>query len=1235
GEWAEKGVTRGGEGKNERRRRRAASEGGERSEESEKLLWKINQLEKEKLELTSVHNQELCGLQAEHARLRAAVERGEAQRVELQYQLTVSGRDADRVAELSRDKHALTDRVEELQQTAQVLQKSLEITRQAREENQHALQQEVEERDRVVQSITTENERLRQLLQEQEEALEGLEGKMKEVQLEKEKEAKVSIQQARELKYLEEREERRGREKELSDQKVKSLESNLGVERAAHLESKFNSEVIQLRVRDLEAALVVERSGQQEAQSSLDLLRAQFREVERAYCLERERSGSTQHALERYEQCKSDLRAALEAERKTTSDLTDRLEEEKRRHADTHLLLEKADKRHSDLEKAHMSCMKEISEILQQQCNTGCHSPAKDNGNQSPCAVILELLMSTLGGYRSRLEETDKKLRDLLFASERLEEQNTTLRQLSSDCRRQTQQVEQLLAGLSEEATRLRQENSDWSTKSRSLGAEMEREREERAREREERAREREERVREREREGLERAAEVQRITEHYQEESKARLSFLYSLYQRLLAGCVLLAEPPSILGNFTWKELCDVITEQADRLSSDLGKAEDKIAHLQSVCEKRSVCVQELQRSQECVLSRLEESVRRREEAWSVQHTQTVTQLQNQLQLCRSRCDSLQDHVSSLELDCSSLTSNLNKLQDLLVRSRRKSSSFLSACALLAGALSHTHRRAHTLSQQKTLLSRWLDEREALEEEVRRLACALEGEEEEEEEEKGRRRRMAVRKWRRSICAVLAVLRWRSLAKRSAVLFRLERGAISVFDCREATTATRKGQSAQSTDKNSDDVGDGDRREGACIRWLHSKRLTSAILSSMADLHVALAGTGSSPTAVMSAARSGLSRLLEHLLDQSDSPSGVTPVSRMKPRPTMKAWVSTLQQHFLLFSQRLHSTEVERRSLRLEVANLRRAARAEEACSMVPAERFHTVCLEFRQALSREQEAQALLRQQNTQLHTLQLRASTHTAEGTNTQHTLSQTAQSLSEARQEVSKKERSLKILAKHLSGIQRERKQLEERQQRAEGELRDANRRMDCLVNFMKAAETSCKEVRDSLIQSRRFPLAQPPLVLLPKMHLEPSGAESIVGAPEVAVCQSLFSTFSQLYQTCSSRIDWLEQEDAAHRSHVTALRGELQDVCLRDSPPYVSVDGLPRASSLVEVDRPPPSVPMSDLCKDETGTLSTAPSQPIPASSGSNPTPSRPLSKPARGKTKERRVVKKSRGHVRR
>lgn len=50
----------------------------------------------------------------------------------------------------------------------------------------------------------------------------------------------------------------------------------------------------------------------------------------------------------------------------------------------------------------------------------------------------------------------------------------------------------------------------------------------------------------------------------------------------------------------------------------------------------------------------------------------------------------------------------------------------------------------------------------------------------------------------------------------------------------------------------------------------------------------------------------------------------------------------------------------------------------------------------------------------------------------------------QSLSELQQEVSQKERSLRILGKHLSGVQKKRKQLHERLQRAQDELGDAVR-----------------------------------------------------------------------------------------------------------------------------------------------------------------------------------------------
>ncbi|PWA28102.1 hypothetical protein CCH79_00018260 [Gambusia affinis] len=630
------------------------------------------------------------------------------------------------------------------------------------------------------------------------------------------------------------------------------------------------------------------------------------------------------------------------------------------------------------------------------------------------------------------------------------------------------------------------------------------------------------------------------------------RLAFLHRLSQRLLTGCVLIQPPHSILGDFTWRELCDVITEQVEQMTSDLHQAKDKIAHLQSVCDKKSVCVRELKRSQECVLSSLQENMKRREETWSQQHTHTVNQLQNQLQMCRSQCDAHRDRVSNLERRCSSLTSDLS-------RSRRESSSLSAACALLAGALRHARGCVRSLSEQKAVLDRRLAERERLELEVRKLADALGGErtEDEEQEERGRRAR---RRWRSGAGAVMAVNRWMALRKETEVVLRLERSGGSVCVCAAPRTAALKGAEVP---------------EGVFSRWLRSKSVSAIILSSMADLQGALADSGnqpvsvshrpirsstqslslspaSSPAHVMAAARSGFSRLLDQLLDQSARSVSSGSAERIAERSSLKTLVSGLQQHFLLFSQRLHSAEVERRSLRLEVSNLKKGLQQERAelVLMVPTERFQTACEELRLSLNREQEAQELIQEQSRQLQLLQQRVDKLASE----QPTLTHSKQLI--------RRESSLRILGKQLAVVQKEKRQLEQQLQRAEEQLRDAVRRQQLVVRCLKAAESSCKQVRESLAQSQHSaPTQRRPLLFTleyPNMIEE----KHLMGAPEVAACQSFLSVVSQLHQACCYRMDWLEQEVSAHHSHVTALRGELQDACLRENLAFIPVDALP-------------------------------------------------------------------------
>lgn len=59
------------------------------------------------------------------------------------------------------------------------------------------------------------------------------------------------------------------------------------------------------------------------------------------------------------------------------------------------------------------------------------------------------------------------------------------------------------------------------------------------------------------------------------------KLTFLHSLYQRLVAGCVLIKQPEGIIDRFSWSELCAVLQENVDALILDLNGANEKVSVL------------------------------------------------------------------------------------------------------------------------------------------------------------------------------------------------------------------------------------------------------------------------------------------------------------------------------------------------------------------------------------------------------------------------------------------------------------------------------------------------------------------------------------------------------------------------------------------------------------------------------------------------------------------------------
>uniref|UniRef100_A0A6Q2YJL9 Coiled-coil domain containing 171 n=1 Tax=Esox lucius TaxID=8010 RepID=A0A6Q2YJL9_ESOLU len=1040
----------------------------------EELRWRINQLERDKLELASKHNHQVSSLESQVARLRASVERGEAQRQTLEYDMAVVRKEAglerrdaqEQMAALSMQNQQLMVHTAELQQKVCDLQKALDITRKAREEDQHALQQEVEERDRLVLSTNAENDQLvskntqlHKLLQEQEETLQELKKRMGEVQREKERDGEALRRQTSELGCITDREDRIKKELEAALQRGRSLEANIESERAAHLESKFNSEIIQLRIRDLEAALQVEKSSQAEALSSLEMVKQQFREVEKAYSTERAQGQEATQRLAQFEKehliSEAELCRAVEEEKRVTSQLRLQLQEQNARHTDSQTQLDTARQRVGFLEEVCDSWKRELQQILDH------HNIGEPQSSDVPVCegeeekhnltAVMDLLRRTLTSYRTNLDRTTAEVQDQQQQTNRLVQEFQFNQNLLSEQKKHVKECRSALSDCNVELQRLRAECSQKTFQTERLQTDFQTALKNWEREREG------EREKERER-TAELHEEIQKISQLYQKDSQEKLSFLHGLYQRLLAGCVLISQPQCILGSFTWTELCDVITEHINALTSDLTHANEKVVQLESVCDSKSVCVSELKQSQECVLVRLEETVRQKEEAWMAQrremeqqHKHAVSQLQGKIQVYCSQLEEVHQRLSSLERQCSQLTSDLSKIKRALSQSDLQGSALLSACSLLIGAVTHLSHATHTLRTQKALLTHRLARSEGLETGIRTLVQAL-GDGEAERNGGG-----GLRRWRSCVVCVIAVNRLCVLGRKSRVLFRMRcRGypslgvSVPVWPPLEnGLTAPSKGEEEQK------DEG----RGGECVRWFRCKGLCSFIVSSMAKIQDVLAHTAPSSEVLLSAAQNSLSGLLEGLLTPPDPPSpsartlgplvtrlgqGLNPLT--DKQISCKRLVASLQQHFLVFTQRLHSAEVERRSLRVQLANRKRVAKDKRQPAhndpdihLVPAERFRSVCEELREALQREQQAQSLLKQQADQLDHLGRRMDTLIQEDREREHTLTQAVQSLSEARKEVRHKEQSLRVLGKHLSGLQQQKKNLEESVHHAENAI----------------------------------------------------------------------------------------------------------------------------------------------------------------------------------------------------
>ncbi|XP_067171530.1 coiled-coil domain-containing protein 171 isoform X6 [Apteryx mantelli] len=1176
---------------------------------AEDLRRKLHQAKKEKLDITIKHNQDLSSYESQIAKLRSEVEKGEAVRQSLEYELAIARKDAglkryaaeEKLSDANKRLEQLQVLNENLQQKVAETEKMFHIAQQKWKEQQQRLASDLDEKDDILRTCNNEYElllkerlKLESILQEQNNALQNMHKKMKDMELEHNDCSELLRRQANELEYCTEREERLKKEVEVATIRIKKLEENIEAERAAHLESKFNSEIIQLRIRDLEGTLQVEKASQAEALSNLEIIKKEFKEVENAY--EREKRNAQENLeklsiLEReYFSTNKQLNEEIEEKKKVITDLSERLWDNEESSKELQNELTVAKKHQAFLTETCENNMRELELLLDSFAMSGQRTAGtcKDKDKPPSPSVVLETLRCTLTDYQNKLEDTSNELGKIKALYEKMSTELEVSKEKICSLSQDLKEAQDNLADANKELNHLHTKCVDRETLIGTLKMELQNvlqcwEKE---------------KVRATESEN-----EIQKLTRAYQKDMEEKLTFLHNLYQQLVAGCVLIKQPEGILDRFSWPELCVVLQENVDALILDLSRANEKISHLEYACKNKSDTMKELQQTQKDAFNKMAEQMKAQESCWQKQQKDLEQQYSGLLGEVHARAQKYQETAEKNKERFSILEKKREKLalenvhvKNTLTQTQKEHSSLLAACALMAGALYPLYGRSCALSTQRDLLQDQVNIYELVNQEIRTLVRALSDVEEKKQDEakiKKRKFKNLIRIFRKGVIAVLAANRLKVIGQSCSALFSWVDGfkeGVGILVC----VGDSKGKHDLSRNK---------KEQIHCVEalsWFSSSDLLAAIISSVAELQDVVSKTDPnswlSGHLLVSAARNSFSKLMEKLnvimetvpLDSSRSFTFVEKDSLVQRLarglhkinaqalkaglcdrlPIMKS-IASLQKQIFEFTQRLHTAEVERRSLRLELAEFKRnlneikkeadkAQSLQEQLNMfkqsklITNERFESACEELNHALHREHRAQMLLNEQAQQLQELNNKLELHSSEEADKNQILSETVKSLSKAKMELRRKDQSLRQLNRLLTQLEQDKRRLEECIHDAESALCMAAKDKELIASHMKSVEATLQKVRDQTLLSRTAATRNDFTLQLPKLHLETFAVEGLKGGPEVVAFQAMIKSFMDVYQLASSRVGMLGREIASHQLHIAALKSELQTACLRES-----------------------------------------------------------------------------------
>ncbi|XP_005092062.1 coiled-coil domain-containing protein 171 isoform X2 [Aplysia californica] len=1239
---------------------------------------KLNNAEKQKLEAASKANSEVASLETQVAKYRSQLEKGEAVRHNLEFELTKSQREVNQIKQTAREKESfLKDGTDDLKQKigdlgseVKQLQKSLQTCKSNAQEQEGRLRQSLEEAETKVKktyseldTTRAERDKMSELCRQHSNVIAELNEKLQEFENEKRSVLESLRRATVELDYAKEREDRLTSDLEAALSRNRTLEENIEAERAAHLETKFNSEIVQLRVRDLDGAIDVEKSANTEANKAIERITQQNRELEQVYEEERKNRKELTQKLDKLEKehmsVRRQLSAEVEEKKAVIGNLSKELESHQKNFNELKAELTKAKKRQQQLEEMYSGCIKELEFLLhtfhfddKKLRLAKKEEPASSSKGKKVTnpAVVVESFKQMLMQLKRKMDTQTDELMKTKKTNERLNRELESCREM---IKAKDKTIEETQRNYTKTAKDLNKSRSSYAELESTIGklktslqANANNQDKDRTR-------------------IQELSEEIMKLVKRHRAEEEEKIAFLHGLYQRLLSSHITVPTRDKSFNQFAWLDLTEVVYEQVTSLVDLLHMSDEKLRASQDSGRVRDETTARLRQEHEEQISRLTALSRDREAAWQQQkeeleqhYTQMLSDMQSRSKKTQVIADQAWEKVRATGSLQQGLESELVELRRELAESQVQASSLLSACALLSGAFYPLYSRASMLASERYILEDLYYTWETCRDRALYLCSVLRSGKDSDQDKPERDRRShrkvnPLLRFRVGVIAVLAANRLAYLGEKSTKCFVSYNSGIGdnglcVCVGRTDQTSPRqfKGLARQFGDDEKDD--ENSPRSAADIQsslcgWLNSQDLLETVVSSMADLYEATRqyknpNNQIEMRSVAAAARSSFSKFVDRLSNFFPETTLSTPTS-MRDRASLQRklekhlsrilsetspehrgtlvssqeLMSSLQNHILDLTQRLHSAEKERRHLLAELSELKqqigeesnnsapdsedKQSSSKHSTKYVSMSKFERVCVELSSALRREQKAQQLLQEQSQQLSELTSRLDLCASEGVHKQSNLVQAQETLTEVQNELKHKDQSLRQANKELAQTEYERESLQSNLRDAENALRTAARDKEILAQYIRSVENALEKAK------KQFIILKEPRALtgdqsLSRLLLDADLIPQDIGraGPDLIAVQNLVGSFVDAQHQAVSKIKSLEEEIMSHRSHIDTLKRELSNAMQREFNEHLDevTDGV--LSSMADQRKSDVFVPLKE---DPDQSVGSPPSKPPP------------------------------------